>query len=243
MSYNFGKDIVRKLYPEENLQPLQVPVQNPTIYLFSAQPSLADAALGTNAIQTVTSWTQNGIAPYAITYSFTSVSDPSTTGSTYGRTYYEALLYRNKAAAQVQQVIRTFDLERPEAPAEAPNATVTDLANVYPAITAYATTPQLTEHIGIALEEIKTELRAKGLDWAQLGNQARLKYALAYKTISLVCLSQIREREDKHEFRYKEFQLKYQAQMDSIALPFDENKDGIFDSVEQAQSMFVIGER
>lgn len=243
MTVNFGKDIIRRLYPEENGKPINLPVQDPTIYLFSAQPTLAAAAAGTGAVQTCTSWTQATVEPWTLTYSFTAINDPAPTSSTPSLTYWEALLYKLKTGAQVQTLLRTIELERVSGAPEQPETSTEDLVNIYPAITSYATEQQLKEFLAIAIQEIKTELESKGIEWAHVGNLTKLKLALAYKTISLVALSQIRERQDKHEYRYTEFDAKYQAQMQTIKLKVDEDQDGSYELEKESSKFYFISER
>lgn len=243
MSYNFGKDISRKLYPEENGKPINLPVQDPTIYLFSAQPTLAAAAAGTGAVQTCLSWTQQTVDPWALTYSFTSISDPSPTSSTPSLTYWEALLYKLKTGAQVQTLLRTIELERVSGAPEQPEASTQDLVDIYPAITSYASEQELKEHLSTAIQEMRTDLEAKGVEWSHVGNLSKLRLALAYKTISMVALSQIREREDKHELRFNLFENKYQAQMQTVKLKIDEDKDGSYEVEKEASRVYYVNER
>jgi hypothetical protein len=243
VSYNFGKDISRKLYPEENGKPINLPVQTPTIYLFDSQPTLADAQAGTGSVQTCSSWTQATVEPWALTYSFTAINDPDPTSATPSLTYWEALLYTLKTSGQAQTLLRTIEIERVAGAPEQPETTTEDLVNIYPAITAYATEQQLKEHLAIAIQEIKTELESKGIEWAHVANLSKLKLALAYKTISMVALSQIRERQDKHEYRYVEFDNKYQAQMQTIKLKIDEDQDGTYEVEKESSKFYFISER
>ena len=243
MTYNFGRDIERKLYPEENGRNIALPTQDPTIYLFSAQPSLADALVGTGAIQTITTWNQRALRPFECTYTISAIDDPTPTSATPTTTYWEALIFKLTTGEQDQCIIRAFDLGRTFGAPEQPSVSTADLYDIYPAITAYATEAQLTKHIATAEKELRKDLKNNGFEWSRIGNLADLHLALAYKAISMVAFSQIVELNDKFDIRHKKFESDYQSQLNTIILRVDVDGDGIYETTEAASIPFVINVR
>lgn len=224
--YPFGKDFTRALYSyDATTQPIQLPSQTPTIYIFSSEPNRTEAAAGTGAIQTISSWTIASTTPYAATYTVTAIDDPEPTGAVAVREYWEAINYIAKTAGQVQTKIRSFEIGRIAGGDSFPSLG-TSLTDLYPAITAYLTTDQITQFASLAREEMRLELRAKGIEWEQVSGLNDTYIGLAYKTIALAVLSQIKEQGDRHEIRYREFSAKYEAFMSTLKLPYDEDGDG-----------------
>lgn len=243
MKYIFGKDIVRNFYPLENNQPINLPTQTPHIYLFDTYPSLAAAAAGTSALQSLTTWSSQEADPYARTYTFTAINDPSPTSATNYKQYWEAINYVPKTGVTIAPLIRSIWLYRAEANETVPGTTAQDLKDIYPGITAYLTDAQLQDMLSIALEEMKLDFEASGLEWARIYDLYKTKLALAFKTIALANLSQIRESNDKFQIRYKEFEDKYARAVTSLKLPYDYQGDGDAGAPREVKRSYYITAR
>lgn len=243
MQYIFGKDISRVFYPTENDVPLSLPSQTPTIYVFDRKPSLTEAAAGTGAIKTISTWSQDTSSPYGCTYTITAIDDPQPTSLTDYKEYWEALNFYAKVGADVAPVIRKITLSRILGQDSQPGTSITDLKNIYPAISAYLSDAQLTQFLTIALDEIKLTLKAKGLDWAKLHELYELKLALAYKAITLCSLSQIREPEDRFAVRWKTFSDMYESLITNIKLSYDSDGDGEAEAPVEAKRGYWIAAR
>lgn len=226
MKYIFGKDISRQFNPTQNNEHISLPTQTPTIYIFASNPSRTVARAGTGAAATISSWTELSTFPYTRTYTITAIADPDPTGITDYKDYWEAINYVAKTAGDTLTTIRHFRLERAAGTDSKPGTTVNDLKNIYPAITSYLTDDQLTQFIGIARDEMQLELEAQGLEWSKLSDLYKTKLALAYKTIALAALSQIKEQGDRHHIRYEEFTKRGVSALKTLDLPYDADGDG-----------------
>lgn len=224
--YNFGKTITRKFYPKENDIPLSIPSQAAEIYLFANRPTWEDARAGTGAAQSVTTWSQGGVTPYPQTYSFSAVDDPAPTENLLSRSYWEAINFVAELTQQKQTVIREFTLERPRGNEDTPGTTVDDIKDVFPAINNYLTDAQIEAHLSVAEAELQNDLLARGIRWSRVAALANTKLAIAYKSLSLSSLSQIKESGDRHALRYEEFKQLYQSAMKAVPIEVDTDEDG-----------------
>lgn len=245
MSYAFGKQVIRNFYPLEGTKPLSLPTQTPTIYLFSAMPTLDAAQNGTDAIasHTLSAWGEQAASPYRRAYTFPAIDDPDPDSNTPCRGYWEAINFLTKASGQVQTVIRQFEVERVAALESMPGTTAQDIKDAYPSIGQYLGDDKLDAMIGISLDELKLDLNIKGLRWQRLADLGQLKLAVAYKAICLACISQIREDNDRFAVRYEIFEKKLEALLNSIVLPYDKDGDGEHETKKQASTNSIIGIR
>lgn len=241
MSYSiFGKDITRKFYPLLNDNPYQLPTQNPTIYLFTAQPTLNDARDGGGAVQTITSWSQNSSSPYECTYTISAIDDPDPESAVPQRTYYLAINFIAQTSEQTQTVLQTLDIERASGADVVHGITYTDLVEVYPAITSYASNNQLGSIINIAQDELELKLRGKGVRWSDVQNIDEARRAIAYRAIQLLSEAQFVEPGDKWTERRDMYKDKFQESLKDTLLYIDTNRDGIPDSTTTGNAGYVI---
>lgn len=242
-NYVYGKDIIRKFFPIENGVPLALFSQSPTIHIFSDKPSRSAAIAGTDALQTVTSWTEYKFSPYERRYTVTAIADPDPTSTTLWDRYWEAIRFFTKSGGQAQTIIRSFIVERIEGSDEVPGTTVADLKKVYPGITAYADDPQLFESIGLAESELKRYFRAKGIKWSRVSDLSQVRLPLAYKALALCAFSQVKEDNDRFHLRFNQFEAWYKEALGAIALPVDEDGDGEPEAIVTAKPTFWQIER
>lgn len=238
--YVFGKSIRREFIPYENGEPFDLPTQTPTIYLFSAQPTVAEALAGTSAISshTLSSWVESHGKPYQRTYTFPAINSADNESLE----FWEAIKYVLTGSGTSHVTIRYFEVGATEAPDSYPHVSRSDIIGIFPAITAYLTEVQLNTFIEAAQVSIKTDVEARGFRWERLYRQEKLRLAINYRTISLAELSQVKEQGDRHFIRYQEFETKTQAVLESLSLPYDADGDSIPEGVMavQPQSWRVI---
>ncbi len=220
--------------------PIQLPTQTPSIYIFTDNPTLSDARDGTGAAQTVSTWSQNASSPYECTYTIDAIDDPDPESAIPYRTYYEAINFTVESGEQVQTVVRTIDIERASGGAENASVVYTDLVEVYPAITAYASNNQLGSFINIATDNIEMKLKGKGVRWSDIQNVDELKRAIAYRSIQLLSESQIVNGDDKFSIRAQLYKDKTAESLTDVELFIDTNRDGIPDQVAKPNSRYVI---
>lgn len=239
----FGKDISRVFFPLEDNEPLNLPSQVPALYLYETRPNYTDAAAGTGALQSLTYWTHDENTPFPRSFTWNAVDDPSPSTQAQAKTYYEAINFRTQASEQIQTLVRSLTLERVQELDSVPGTSIQDLKDAYPGISNYLTDAQLEEILEDALEEFKIDLEGKGIEYHKVYDLRKSRLALAYKAISLSMLSQIRERDDKHNFRYEEYKEKYTAIMNLITIPIDTDSDGEPDAIADTDFGVVINYR
>lgn len=236
-NYNFGKDITREFIAYENGEPIELPSQVPAIYLFSSQPSMADALAGTGAVRAaITTWAQQSIPPYKRIYTHAAIEDPDSDGSTPSLGYWEAIRFIAKTSGAYQVKIREFDVERAGETDSYSDVTVQDLKDVFPAISSYGTDAELSDQIGVALEEFKLYFKSKGIEWHKLHNLRETKLYLAYKAIALNSIGEIKQQGDRFQLRYDEFEKKAATILGMLKLPYDSDDDGKPDSTTDTKT-------
>lgn len=238
--YLFGKDFTRSFFALEDGKPVNLPTQTPAIYIFTAEPSRADAAAGTGAAATISSWTEGTASPYANIYTVTGIADPDASGTVDQRWYWEAINYITKTAGVVQTKIRAFKLVRAEAPSTYPSLTSADLTGVYPAISSYLSESELETMIANCTEEMIFELEANGLEFGKFSDLKKLRLPLAFKCIAESSFSQFKVQDDKFYLRWQRYNEKYSNLLKLITLPYDADGDGQAENEEKPQRNYRI---
>lgn len=236
----FGVNLARRFYPLKDNQPFQLPTQTPAIYVFDAIPGRTEAAAGTGAIATITSWTASTVTPFVCAYTIPAIDDPDPASTVYAREYYVAINYILATSEQVQTKIEQLILERADGTSQIPKVSGEDIKAVYPAISSYATDSQMEDFLGMAHEQVQADLRAKGLSWAQILNLSDYKLAVAYKTIGMIALSQIREPNDRMRFRFDTFERWYSQALASVTAIMDTDRNGREDVAIQPSSQWIV---
>lgn len=243
-AYNFGKDITRSFYPLEDNEPINLPSQSPSIYLFEDQPSIEEARSGVGAIAAaIAYWTESGTAPYARTYTIPAIPDPnpeSATPTCLG--YWEAVNYVAQVSGQVQTKLRTIELQKGKATESVPGATYTDLLILYPEIDGYVEAASvLTGYIDLAEDLIKLELRSFNIDWGDVESLKDLRIPSMFLAIKHHAQGQLQTEGDKWDIRAKICQAEYDKVMADIKIKYDSDGDGLAESVKE--NGVVIGYR
>ncbi len=242
--YFYGKAVARAFYAIENNDPIQLPPQTPTIYVFDLEPTRTAAASGTNALAAaVVTWTEAATTPWGRTYTLAAINDPEPTGGTYTKTYYEAINYITKAAGQVQTTTRTFELTRARSVPSVPGTSVADLTMIYTDIDQYKSNAQLLSFLTLGEQELKTDLLAKGFEWADITNLELARWCVAYRALADACFSLIGEEGDRHERRFNEYKAQYEKLRDAIPFMADANRDGKEDGPAQIQGNAMVASR
>jgi len=239
----FGKAISRGFTSYVENTEIIVSITAPTIYLFDSEPTLEEARAGTDALQTLSSWTRATSAPFLNTYSFTAVEDPSPTSATDSYTYWEAINYYPEAAGQKQTVVRSFTISRAKAGEDSIGLTIADVKEVYPQITSYLTDGQLTAILDAATDQMKIDLEAVGLKWANIKSQSKLALTLAYLCIAMSAESQITTEGDRFAARADRYHEKYSGNLKKIELSYASDNSSTADSKQKAGASFMVANR
>lgn len=244
MKYPFGKDFTHTFYPTIDNEPISLVSQAASVFLFSeaAKPAtVAAAQVGTGATGSeITYWTQSSSSPYGCAFTVPKIEDPDPDSSTDTIGYWLAINFIIQAGATKQTVLQHIDLQRVRTTDAVPGVTATDLKEYYPAITSYLTDSQLATFITLAQDETRIELESKGFNWASIFSLSKLALPIAFKTIALATLSQIREPGDKHELRFNTFNDKYDAIMKALTLEHDTDEDGDPDANMKPRTTYAV---
>lgn len=243
MTYVFGKSISRKFYPLLDNEPVLLPSQVPSIWLYSSQPSLAEAQSGANRIATydVSYWEES--APYERTYTINSIPDPEPTGSTKARGYWEVVRFVAQSSQQTQTSIRFFEVERLEETDTTPETSVQTLKNLCPQCADYFSDPELEQYIDNSIELVRLELEGKGMSWGDLFNLHKLTKAVAYRALMDAWSNQIQLEGDRFFIWASQYREGYKVAMSSITIGLDTDGDNKPDAVGSAQPQYRIFER
>jgi hypothetical protein len=240
MSYDFGKSITRTLYPLENDLPIDLPTQNPTIDLFSSQPSLADALAGTGKVRTsVATWTESHTSPYARTYAHDPINDPDTSSNVPCRGYWEAIKFVISGGGQTQMVLRQFEVERTQAQSILPSVLKADLVLIFPGLSTYAGDTDITGFITLATDWVKTEIEGMGVDWGKFPDLSKLKQPICYKALQMFAESQMKRNPEFEKIAERNLG-DYNFLMKQIKLKYDSDGDGATDSTNQPKRGAII---
>lgn len=240
MGYTFGKSVLRHFYPLQENEPIVLPSQAPSIWLYSSQPSEAEAASGANRITAydLAYWTET--SPYQRTYTFSPIPDPEPTSSTKLRGYWEVVRFVTQSSQQAQSAIRYFEVERVEETDTHPGTTVETLKQLAPQVAAYFSDPVLEQYIANALEEMKLEFEGKKLEWADLYKLNKIRMALGYKALAMAFTNQIQQEGDRFSIWATAFKEAYRVALSSIAIESDSDGDGVPDAKGGVEPSFRI---
>lgn len=232
----FGKAILRSFIADDRSNYLTLPSQAPTIYVFDYQPSDTQARAGTNAIATISTWTQTGTNN---TYTIPAIDDPEPSGAVIEKEYWEAILYRLETGEQQQLKLRMFYIVRADALESVPATTKQDIKDVWNGVTSYISDAQLDAYLPLAETEMRMQV---GLSkWSTLSKLSEAKIVLAYKTIELMAAFQVAKgNQDKFVWLHEYAKEKYNSLFSKLHFPEDADRDGFPEQVAQESQMVVI---
>ena len=241
--YNFGIDIARKFYPLSNDTAIELPTQNPAIYVFSSLPNLNDARDGDGAIEIITSWTQNASSPFDCSYTISAIDEPSPESLTSQYIYYIAINYVLQTGEQTQTVLESFVLERASGTETQQGITYFDLVDIYNSVTSYATNAQLSAHIDTATGDLKDKLLCRGIRLSDIQDLSVTKKFIVFRAIQYLSESQIAQDGDKFVIRREIYKEKSAEALKDVLLYVDTNRDGLPDTIAQGRAGYVISTR
>ncbi len=244
MKYQFGQDITHTFYASLDGEPVNLPSQAPSIFLWSddkkpASISAAQAGTGATGAE-IAYWTHSATAPYPRTFTIPAIDDPDPEGTETAQGFWLAINYIAQTAGTKQTVMQYFECERLRPTDGIPGTIAADLKEVYPAISAYLSDTQLGDFLSIAEEEMRFELESKGFDWVRIYDLKKTRLALAYKAIALCALSQIKEDNDKFHLRLQEFGRRYEAFLSTLTLPVDVDKNDMPDGNARPAKTYAV---
>lgn len=238
--FTYGKDITHKVtFLDGNGVEITPSDDAPNIYLFDAFPSRNVAIAGTGALDSG-SWTGSG-STRAI--AFDAVTDPDPNSATHFKEYWIAINFTAEASGQSQCVVEKIRIERTWTQDPRLSIAAQDAKDVYPAISSYLSDDQITQYLIGAIDDLKTDLEAKGVEWQTVCNATKFKRAAIFRAIADASLSQHREQGDKFEKRYVEYSKKYEIQLTAINVIVDDDGDGEPEEIKEARPSYFIAYR
>lgn len=213
--YLFGKDFTYKLYTHEDGTLISdLPAQTVTAYIFTTRPTRAVAAAGTGATASASATIAQG---QELAIDFTAISDPDTNTDAPVYVWYIAVNFVLKSAGQTQTVVREIVFTRVSGHDSTTGITLEDVTAVWPDVLQYVSTEQVQANIALARAEILSDLRNKGIAWAQVYEPNELRQAHLYNTMVYVYGGQ---GEDFVLLRDK-MEASYEATMRALRLSYD----------------------
>lgn len=236
--YLFGQDFTYHFYPQLDADDVaSIPTQTPAIYLFSVQPSETQAASGSGAIQTITSWTE--LSP-GYSFQIDAIDDPSPASADDREVYWLAINFVLSTGEQTQTVLHALDMRRVRAQPRRLDVTPSDLKNMLPAIEKYRSDAQLVTYVSLASSQIKTRLKNAGFEWGNLRRPDELRQAVELRALALAVLGERQEEGDKFDRWYQDFSAAYEAFMSSIEVEYSASGKGDDARPESVSSYAVV---
>jgi len=168
------------------------------------------------------------------------IEDPEPDGTDNAQGYWLAVNFIAQASGTKQTVLQSITLERIRPTDGIPGVAASDLKDIYPAIASYITDNQLGAFLSIAQDEVRAELESKGFDWTRLFTLSKLALPIAYKTIALAALSQIKEPGDKWELRFNTFSERYDQISKAITMQQDTDLDNAPDELMKPRTTYAV---
>lgn len=232
MAYTFGKNITFPFYPRDaDGEVISPSVDNPSIFVFSEQPSREEAAAGSGSYvvgSEITSWSNSGNA-YNIT--IPAIADPEPNSTEHTRIYYLGVNYTIETGGNTVTNILSFKVSRALGYDNELSVTAADLEVYFNKVDSYNSDSEQNSLVNESIERVKADLRAKGYEWARIHRIERLRLCVIDKTIYFIALSQIADDED-FGFRTMMDEAKdnYRSSLEELRLEYDKNQDGVEDS-------------
>lgn len=223
LQYVYGKDITRTFYPLEGSEPLKLPTQTITAYLFDTKPNKTQGEAGTGAIDTAEQVSQSGLSPFQIVYKFDAIERESYDSP---RVFWEAINLVTQEAGETQTIIRSFKVSELEQLDSAPEIRIKDIKSAFPAINNYLADGEIQAFVDLAQEELKLYFLSRGIKWERIYDQHELKLVIAYKAISDAAFSQIMTQNDRHHLRHQQFGKKYEDLFSLVKVKYDRTNAG-----------------
>lgn len=237
----FGKSLTYRFYPTENGEPLQLPNNTPTIYVFDELPTRDAAQNGTGALATISAWTVSGTSPYGCTFTIAAIDDPYPDSNIDEREYYLGINFETTDGSGTNEtVVKAFNLQRAYGSDSVPGVTVAQVKESFPAISSYLDDTELGNLLTAAEKELKLKLKTKGIDYRLANDLTDLNVPLAYMCLEISCITQIENEGDKFQTKAEYWRQKAKDILSSITIPIDNDADGREDQRREPRPSYII---
>ena len=222
--YPFGKNFNYHFIPLIDNEEVTLPTSTPplSIYIYDEKPTRQEAINGTNAFATITpAWTETDTTSRTIV--IPAIDDPDPESESLTQNYWIAINFYLQATEQPQLVVRRLILERPKSHSKRIAVVSADLEEVFPTLTRYTGTGDVTGYIDRATTLIKSFLRTKGYSWASIYRPDELALAVVYKALALFAHSQ---KGEEFKERFVVWNGESKDLLESLSIQFDEDENG-----------------
>lgn len=237
MRYPFGIDF-HVIWQYDPAYPPHDGAEN--VYLFDEEPTLAEAKAGTGAIQTIATWATAGNNAHAKSITVQAIDDPNPDDAITDKDYWLGINYEIENNEQVQTDIFRITLRRHKGNIVGTEANLTNIKQIFPEITSYATDSQITNFISIARSQVESDFNKKGLTLDRVANLQDFWLGMAYKVISLIGISEFKEEGDRHYVRYREYGLMYQEHITGLRVEVDNDQSGDAEEVKTGGYPYLV---
>lgn len=230
--YPFGKSIVGEFYPlvdgfeiaEADISSIELV----NIYVFAdsgGKPDLSAARDGTGAVQTIASWTAVA-SKSGFRYTVDAIDDPDPTSDPKAYTYWVAINFKFANGEQQQCVIHELILERVLGHTRRVDVQFQDVIDAWPMANKYATTSQIEAYIKLAKGDIRSDLKARGYEYAEIRRPDRLSEAVMYHTLGHIAFGQIQQPTDHWDRQAQHWWRVSKKTVDELRFEYDGQKSG-----------------
>lgn len=228
--YVYGRAFTFTYYPVDlDGNPISASADNPAIYLFAADtyPSIDNCRDGTDAIQTITSWSTSGNG-YQI--SIDAISDPNPNEEPGTRDFHLGINFTTEASEQVQTRRIHFRVSRPLGFDEELNVTQADLEAYFNTVDSWISTTNQDNFISEATKWAKSKLEDKGYNYYKVRNPSKLRFLVIQRALNRLSLSQVSQGNNGFETLYEETKNEVESELSTMKLAIDADGSGDADT-------------
>ena len=233
MYYPFGADISFSLYTGldgKTFSNLPTQTGSGKLYVWTTRPDRDVALTGVGAFSGPFTLTPAAnplsAAVNLLTATITAIPDPDPSSETRSVEYYISANFIKKAAGQEETVIRPLLLTRVDAHDISIGVTQDSLLSVIPDLLGYLSTAELKSIILTAERESKDDLTEKGIKWASVHRPDQLYWVILWKSLELVCDSQVLQEGDRWERGQARYEKRYEASKSNLKIEYEANAGG-----------------
>lgn len=224
--YVYGRQFSITYFPVDlDGNPVTASADAPTIYLFGPDfyPSQDTARSGTNALQTISSWSASGNG-YQFTVGAIDDSNPSDPVGT--RDYHFGINFTTEASEQVQTRRLHIRVSRPLGYDEELNVVQADLEAYFPTIDNWIATSAQDTFISEATSWVKSRLEDKNYNYYLVTNPTKLKFLVIQRALNRIALAQVATGNQGFQVLLEETKDEVESEFKSMILDLDTDQDG-----------------
>lgn len=237
--YPFGKSFSYHFIPliDDNEVTLPTSTDPVSIYIYNNKPTISEARVGTGALSQISPNTWVETDTTSRTIAIPVIEDPTPNNETTTENYWIAINFHLETGGEYQTVVRRLLLERPASHSKRVAVVEADLTDIFPTITKYSTSGQITNYIETAVILIKSFLKSKGYKWASIYRPDEIKLAVIYKALALFAHSQ---KGEEFKERFVEWNREHLSLIESLKIQLDEDVDGEAEIVKPVGTGWIV---